>query len=82
MLKIEFVHVVLGFQSQNLILCLLRQAVTSLRQVVKLLNTLNNVADLLVQASVHLVLYGLLLASCINLLFELLILTLKLIVGV
>ena len=82
MLEVEFVHIVLGLQGKDLIVCLLGQTVTGLRQVVQLLDTLNDVADLLVVTGVHLVLDGLLLASRIDLLLELLVLTSELVEGV
>ena len=82
MLEVEFVHIVLGLQGKDLIVCLLGQTVTGLRQVVQLLDTLNDVADLLVVTGVHLVLDGLLLASRVDLLLELLVLTSELVEGV
>ena len=79
MLEVEFVHVVLSLKGQNLILSLLRESVASLGEVVELLNALDDATDLLVQATVNLVLNGLLLAGGIDLLLELLVLALKLV---
>ena len=82
MLEVQFVHVVLRLERQDLVLGLLRQSVTSLSQVVQLLDTLNNASDLFVEAGVDLVLDGLLLTGCVDLLLELLVLALELIEGV
>ena len=82
MLEVQFVHVVLRLQGQDLVLGLLRQSVTSLGQVVQLFDSLDNATDLFVEAGVDLVLNGLLLTGCVDLLLELLVLALELVVGV
>ena len=72
----------LSLERQDLVLGLLRQAVTGLSQVVQLLDALNNATDLLVEARVDLVLDGLLLTGGVDLLLELLVLALELVEGV
>ena len=78
-LEVELVHVMLSLKSKNLVLGLLAESVASLGEAVALLNLVNETADLLVVASIDLVLDGLLLTSSINLLLELLVARLKLV---
>jgi hypothetical protein len=63
----ELVNLVLGFESQDLVVSLLRAARAGLGQVVQLLNGFDSVADLTIITSVDAVLDELLLAHDIDL---------------
>ena len=70
MLEVQFVHVVLGFQGKDLVLGLFGESGAGLGEVVELLDALDGLANLLVVATVDLVLDGLLLASSVDLLLH------------